>query len=278
MSAIAKSVDHSLWWEPFSSLLTNLENTSPSDDLPKTLAKKLKENQYWFMEMVSRFKLPNEKSKEALATSQQIKIGPHELTIKLDFRDKVLQVSSYLCLDEVQSYILVNRYLERGNTMENYIVHDPIHVRMSSTLTVLEIENQNLYFFWVNTINISFNLGRAPNPLNLCYIPSRSGRAGDWKRINTASNVLKKTSWSCTGTPESVCPSPCLARAGIATIFYRATVLVQVQKADPNACFLKEGSLIREEALKMISNGLEGKLISVVEVLMSCNHPERWYV
>ncbi|XP_022725085.1 uncharacterized protein LOC111281691 [Durio zibethinus] len=61
-------------------------------------------------------------------SSQQIKIGPHEFTVKPDFRDKALQVSSCLCLDEVQSYILVDRYLERGNTAENYIVRDPIHV------------------------------------------------------------------------------------------------------------------------------------------------------
>ncbi|KAK8491473.1 hypothetical protein V6N11_059398 [Hibiscus sabdariffa] len=114
--------------EPFSSLLTDLENASPSDDLPEALAKKLKENHVWFVETVSRFKPPNEKSKEALTSSQQIKIGPHELTVKPDFRDKALQVSSYLCLDEVQSYILVDRYLERGNAAENYIVHDPIHV------------------------------------------------------------------------------------------------------------------------------------------------------
>ena len=38
---------------------------------------------------------------------------------------------------------------------------------------------------------------------------------------------------------------------------------------------LKEGSLIREEALKLISDGLEGKLISVLQALMSCSHPEQ---
>lgn len=55
----------------------------------------MKENHDWFVETVTRFKPPNEKSKEAL-NSQQIKIGPHELTVKPDFRDKALQVSSYL--------------------------------------------------------------------------------------------------------------------------------------------------------------------------------------
>lgn len=38
---------------------------------------------------------------------------------------------------------------------------------------------------------------------------------------------------------------------------------------------LKEGTLIREEALKLISDGLEGKLISVLQSLMSCSHPEQ---
>ncbi|OMO92841.1 hypothetical protein COLO4_17260 [Corchorus olitorius] len=122
MATTTKSVDPSLWWEPFSSLLTELENASPTDDLPKPLAKKLKENHDWFVETVHRFKPPNEKSKEALS-SQKIKIGPHELTVKPDFRDKALQ-----SLDEVQAYILVDRYLECGNNAENYIVHDPIHV------------------------------------------------------------------------------------------------------------------------------------------------------
>ncbi|KAK8501758.1 hypothetical protein V6N12_072895 [Hibiscus sabdariffa] len=195
MAATAKSVDLSLWWEPFSSLLTDLENASPSDDLPEALAKKLKENHVWFVETVSRFKPPNEKSKEALTSSQQIKIGPHELTVKPDFRDKALQVSSYLCLDEVQSYILVDRYLERGNAAENYIVHDPIHV----VLLQYFIERQCLFKCTRQILTHALYLGNG----------------------------------------------------------------------------LKEGSLVREEAQKLISDGLEGKLISVLEILMSCSHPEQ---
>ncbi|XP_012436343.1 uncharacterized protein LOC105762916 [Gossypium raimondii] len=195
MAAATKSVDRSLWWEPFSSLLTDLENASPSDDLPEPLAKKLKENHDWFVETVARFKSPNEKSKEALMSSEQIKIGPHELTVKPDFRDKALQVSSYLCLDEVQSYILVDRYLERGNVAENYIVHDPIHV----VLLQYFIERQCLLKCTRQILMHALYLGNS----------------------------------------------------------------------------LKEESLIREEALKLIYDGLEGKLISVLEVLMSCSHPEQ---
>lgn len=37
----------------------------------------------------------------------------------------------------------------------------------------------------------------------------------------------------------------------------------------------KEGQIIREEALKLFSNGLERKLISVLEDLLSSTHPEQ---
>lgn len=37
----------------------------------------------------------------------------------------------------------------------------------------------------------------------------------------------------------------------------------------------KEGQIIREEVLKMFSNGLERKLISVLEDLLSSSHPEQ---
>ncbi|XWS67769.1 hypothetical protein CRYUN_Cryun04dG0033700 [Craigia yunnanensis] len=194
MATTTKSVDPSLWWEPFSSLLADLENASPSDDIPEPLAKKLKENHDWFVETVARFKPPNEKSKEALMSSQKIKIGLHELTVKPDFRDKALQVSSYLCLDEVQSYILVDRYLECENDAENYIVHGPIHVVLR-----YYIERQCLFKCIRQILMHALYLGNS----------------------------------------------------------------------------LKEGSLIREEALKLISDGLEGKLISVLQVLMSCSHPEQ---
>ena len=37
----------------------------------------------------------------------------------------------------------------------------------------------------------------------------------------------------------------------------------------------KEGQIIREEALKLISDGLERKSISVLEDLLSSSHPEQ---
>jgi nuclear pore complex protein Nup188 len=37
----------------------------------------------------------------------------------------------------------------------------------------------------------------------------------------------------------------------------------------------KEGQIMREEALKLISDGLERKLISVMEDLLSSSYPEQ---
>ena len=73
-------------------------------------AKKLKDNHSWFVDTLSRFKPPSQKSKEAL-TSKKLKIGSHELTIQPQLKDKALQISSYLvsCLLMLSSscYIFV---------------------------------------------------------------------------------------------------------------------------------------------------------------------------
>ncbi|CAH8273756.1 unnamed protein product [Arabidopsis lyrata] len=107
-----KSVDSSLWWDPFDSLLTDLENASLSDDLPQPIAKKLEENHAWFLGTLSMFKPPSEKSKEAL-NSDVVKIKEHQLVIKPQLKDKALRISSHLNLDEIQSYILVERSMEQ---------------------------------------------------------------------------------------------------------------------------------------------------------------------
>ncbi|GLT30700.1 hypothetical protein SLA2020_054910 [Shorea laevis] len=194
MAAEAKAVDSSLWWDPFDSLLTDLERASHSSDLPEPLVKKLKENHSWFVDTVSRFKPPNAKSKDALS-SDKIKIGSHELIVKPKFREKALQVSSYLFLDEVQSYILVERCLQHSTASVDSIVQEPIHV----ILLQYYIERQCL---------------------------------------------LK-----C--TRQTLLHALC-AGAG-----------------------LKDGNFVREEALKLIADGLEGKLVSVLEALLSATHPEQ---
>lgn len=57
--------------------------------------KKLEGNRAWLVESVSRFKPPNEKSKEAL-NSGVVKIGAHELSIKREMKEEALRISSYL--------------------------------------------------------------------------------------------------------------------------------------------------------------------------------------
>ncbi|BBH09787.1 hypothetical protein Prudu_022380, partial [Prunus dulcis] len=88
--------------------------------------KKLKDNHAWFVDTLSHFKPPNENSREAL-NSQQVKIGSHQLDIKPELKDKALKISSYLCLDEVQSYILVERSFKNNNVALDSIVHEYFH-------------------------------------------------------------------------------------------------------------------------------------------------------
>lgn len=108
------SVDASLWWDSFTLLVTELEDSSLSSDLPLNLVKKLKDNHAWFVDTLSCFKPPNQKSKDAL-NSKNVKVGSHQMTIEPQLKDKALQISSCLLLDEVQSYILVERYIEDNN-------------------------------------------------------------------------------------------------------------------------------------------------------------------
>ncbi|CAN8276683.1 unnamed protein product [Cochlearia groenlandica] len=107
-----KSVDPSLWWDPFTSLLNELENASLYDEISQQIAKKLDNNHAWFVGSLSMFKPPNVKSKEAL-DSDVVKLKEHSLVIKPDLKEKALRISSCLNLDEIQSYILVERSMEQ---------------------------------------------------------------------------------------------------------------------------------------------------------------------
>ncbi|CAN8320535.1 unnamed protein product [Cochlearia groenlandica] len=104
-----KFVDPSLWWDPFTSLLTELENASLSDDISQHI---LDDNNAWFVGTLSVFKPQSVKSKEAL-NFDIVKVKEHSLAIKPDFKEKALRISSCLNLDEIKSYILVERYMER---------------------------------------------------------------------------------------------------------------------------------------------------------------------
>ncbi|KAH0924428.1 hypothetical protein HID58_024446 [Brassica napus] len=103
-----KSVDPSLWWDSFGSLLSSLENASLSHELPQPIAEKLEENHAWFVNTLSMFKPPSGKSKDAL-DSDLVQIKQHRLVIKPHLKLKALRISSHLNLDEIQSYILVER-------------------------------------------------------------------------------------------------------------------------------------------------------------------------
>ncbi|XAR59058.1 hypothetical protein NMG60_11014689 [Bertholletia excelsa] len=191
-AASSKSVDSSLWWYPFEVLLSELENASPSSDLPPHLVKKLKDNHAWFLDTVSCFKPANEKSREALS-SRQVKVGSHQLTVQPELKDTALQISSLLCLDEVQAYILVVRSTERSNLAIGFVARELLHMVMLQY-----------------------------------YI-------------------------------ERQCLLKCTRQ-----IFMHAL----------NVGTSKENCGVREEAQKLISDGLEGRLLSVFQNLLSSSYPE----
>ncbi|XP_038706390.1 uncharacterized protein LOC120001936 isoform X2 [Tripterygium wilfordii] len=192
--ASSKSVDASLWWDPFNSLLTELENAPMSSDLPPHLCKKLKDNHAWFVDTVSLFKPPNEKSKDAL-NSQKVIIGSHELNIRPDLKENALRISSYLGLDEVQSYILVDRSLESNNVDFDSIVRDSLHAIL------------------------------------LCYYVERQ------------------------------CLLKCTRQILMHALFVGSN--------------FKEDNVVKEEAQKLITDGLESQMICVLENLLSSTHPEQ---
>ncbi|KAH9623965.1 hypothetical protein KSS87_021079 [Heliosperma pusillum] len=107
------TVNSSLWFNSFSLLLTDLEQLSPSSDIPPSLEEKLKENHAWFLNTVNQFKPPSESSKNAL-NSEQIVVGSRKLSIKPQLKDLALKLSSTVLLDEVQSYILVERSVDHS--------------------------------------------------------------------------------------------------------------------------------------------------------------------
>lgn len=57
--------------------------------------RKLKDNHAWFLDTLSQFRSPNQKSREALDSSS-IRIGPHELNIQPELKDAALKISCIL--------------------------------------------------------------------------------------------------------------------------------------------------------------------------------------
>ncbi|KAJ8512137.1 hypothetical protein OPV22_002571 [Ensete ventricosum] len=104
----AKPVDESLWWDSFVALFDELDKVPPSEKLPDHLAEKLRRNHAWFLNSVTRFKPPDQTSRLAL-DSHEIAVGSHRLLVKPELKNVALRFSELVCLNEVQSYILVRR-------------------------------------------------------------------------------------------------------------------------------------------------------------------------
>ncbi|CAH9056682.1 unnamed protein product [Cuscuta europaea] len=122
-----KTVDASLWWDSFSILLTELENVSSSSDTTSSLETKLKENHKWFLDTKSLFKSPNQKSREALDAGV-VSIGSRQIRTSPELKETALKISYILCLDEVQSYILVERTLKQNSLARHAKIHELPHL------------------------------------------------------------------------------------------------------------------------------------------------------
>ncbi|KAK4375119.1 hypothetical protein RND71_005796 [Anisodus tanguticus] len=118
-----------------------------------TQEKKIKEHHAWFLDTVSLFKPPNQKSREALDSSR-LKIGLHQITVETDKKEAALKISSALvkisfsgpyanfgtevillpgwpvCLDEVQSYILVDRTTDQKSIVADGVFRELPHLVM----------------------------------------------------------------------------------------------------------------------------------------------------
>ncbi|KAJ4780327.1 Nucleoporin NUP188 [Rhynchospora pubera] len=126
MAKSPKSAPESLWWDPFVALFDELDRAPLSDNLPNHLVEKIKTNHRWFVESVSGFKPPNEASKK-LVESDELLVGSHNLSIMAELRETALKVSQLVNLDEVQSYILVDRSVgPTSNAEYKELVHSVV--------------------------------------------------------------------------------------------------------------------------------------------------------
>ncbi|KAL6545953.1 hypothetical protein OROGR_009827 [Orobanche gracilis] len=221
----AKTADAELWWEPFSVFLSELENASVSSEISPSLAKKLKDNHTWLLDAVVRFRSPNQRSREAL-DSTCIKIGPRELNVQPDLKNAALKISPILCLDEVQSYILVERSLKRKNAADNlsdilnlvmleYYVERQCLLNCSAMSSQVQLMGQEVYF--------------TVDPIVVRGAPEARGARG----------VKAAAAWKLHFGSQS-----------------------------------EGGSDVLKEVQRLISEGLECKLLSLFQDLLSSNYPE----
>ncbi|XP_073009852.1 uncharacterized protein [Typha latifolia] len=183
-AASPKPVDDSLWWDSFVLLFEELDRVPLSDDLPDHLVKVLRSNHPWFLDSVSRFKPPDEASRLALESTDII-VGSNRLGIRSEIKEAALRICKCLSLDEVQSYILIERSSEFN-------------------ISVVDVEDRE----FLHLVLLRYYL-------------------------------------------ERQCLLKCVRR-----------ILV-------HALYASNGSAIRREALQLVNNGLEKRLIAIFEDLLS---------
>eukprot|EP00898_Chlorokybus_atmophyticus_P008278 jgi/Chlat1/8451/Chrsp80S00649 len=108
---MSAGLEASLWWPPHRLLYETLERADLGQCPADELAERLKQHEEWLLRTLSMFRSPSATSKAALSQSS-ISLGSHTISVQPKLRDIALRVSAVLNLDEVQSYILLERFVE----------------------------------------------------------------------------------------------------------------------------------------------------------------------
>ncbi|GAB2245772.1 hypothetical protein Droror1_Dr00001265 [Drosera rotundifolia] len=108
-----KSIDAGLWFPSFSLLYKDLENLPVGSPPPPSLTERIRESRDWFLDTVNGFKGKSGRAREAVEAAGFV-VGRREVVVEEKRRALALKLSDLVCLDEVQSYILVERSMERS--------------------------------------------------------------------------------------------------------------------------------------------------------------------
>ncbi|KAL9253348.1 hypothetical protein AKJ16_DCAP10515 [Drosera capensis] len=112
-----KSIHAGLWFPSFSLLYKDLEKLPVGSPLTPSLAERIRESRDWFLETVNGFKGKSGRSREAVEAAGFV-VGRREVVVEEKRRELALKLSDLVCLDEVQSYILVDRSMERSPVVD----------------------------------------------------------------------------------------------------------------------------------------------------------------
>ncbi|KAL4443613.1 hypothetical protein ABPG75_011350 [Micractinium tetrahymenae] len=105
-----------LWWPPFQKLFNQLETLKlePTAVSAEALKATLAEYEPWLVRGVAGFRPPSEASRKALETEASLSIGSKKLPVEAGLRAAAADVSRALCLDEVQAYVLLRRWVAKA--------------------------------------------------------------------------------------------------------------------------------------------------------------------